>query len=133
MGRSRAGAAVVCTRSEEQGEAMARYGVISDIHGNLEALERALAWVDARHVDRIVCTGDVVGYNADGDACIAVLAARGVETIAGNHDLIAVDRLGTDRCWYKAAHALRRTRELLADASRRYLECLPATRSYEEG
>ena len=110
---------------------MARYGVITDIHGNFEALTAALDFLDRAGVDRIVCCGDVVGYNADGDRCAEALRSRGVDTIAGNHDLIATGRLDTKRCWYKAAHALERTRQELSDASRRFLESLPATRRYE--
>jgi predicted phosphodiesterase len=110
---------------------MARYGVITDIPGNFEALAAALDHLEKHGVERMVCLGDVVGYNADGDRCVQMLRARGIDTIAGNHDLIAVGRLGTERCWYKAAHALRRTRQTLSDDSRRFLESLPATLSYE--
>ena len=41
---------------------MARIAIISDIHGNLIALERVLADLRTRGIDRTVCLGDVVGY-----------------------------------------------------------------------
>ena len=37
---------------------------VSDIHGNLEALQAVLAAVDTYAPDRIICVGDVVGYGA---------------------------------------------------------------------
>lgn len=107
---------------------MARYGIVSDIHGNLEALTAALSFLDGRAVDRILCLGDIVGYNADPEPCLRVLEARGVEAIAGNHDLIAARALGLGRCSDKAAFALRRTRGAVSPATARRLLALPRTR-----
>jgi predicted phosphodiesterase len=105
---------------------MAIYGVLGDIHGNREALEAALARLDALGVDRIACVGDLVGYNADPDACVALLRARGAVSIAGNHDLIGTGRLGFERCSNKAMHSLKRTRHALGAETARYLTELPA-------
>ena len=44
--------------------------VISDIHGNLEALETVLADIDRRGIKEIVCLGDVIGYGASPQACL---------------------------------------------------------------
>jgi predicted phosphodiesterase len=38
--------------------------ILSDIHGNLEALEAVLAELDRRKPDRVICLGDIVGYGA---------------------------------------------------------------------
>jgi predicted phosphodiesterase len=103
---------------------MAIYGVLGDIHGNIEALQAALAALDARGVERIACVGDIVGYNADPDACVEALRARGAVAIAGNHDLIGTGRLGFERCSNKAMHSLKRTRRALAPASAAYLAAL---------
>jgi len=110
---------------------MTIYGVLSDVHGNLEALERVLAELRARRVDRVVSLGDVVGYNADSDRCARLLEAEGIASIAGNHDLIAIGALGFDRCAARPAFALRRTRETLAGPTRRILAALPRTLSCE--
>ena len=45
--------------------------VISDIHGNRQALEAVLAEVADSSASQIWCLGDLVGYGADPDACIA--------------------------------------------------------------
>src|ERR1044072_5602437 len=71
---------------------MALYGVLGDIHGNLEALRAVLAALDQRGARQLLCVGDVVGYNADADACAALLARPGARVILSNHDLIATRR-----------------------------------------
>ena len=105
---------------------MARYGLLGDIHGNREALVAALARLDEHGVDHVACVGDLVGYNADPDACVELLRARGAISIAGNHDLIGTGLLGFERCSNKAMHALKRTRGFLAPATAEYLRALPA-------
>ena len=111
---------------------MAVYGVLGDIHGNVEALEAVLAALDDRGVRRLLCVGDVVGYNADPDACIALLRARDTQVIAGNHDLIGTGRLGFERCSNKARYSLKRTRRLLARESIAWLTALPASRLIDD-
>jgi len=107
------------------------YGILADIHGNLEALTAALEALERRHVDRLICLGDIVGYNADSNACAAVVQSRSIESIAGNHDLISIGRLGVDRCANKAAFALARTRRVLRPEARDFLAALPLARVYE--
>lgn len=59
--------------------------ILSDIHGNLEALLEVLADIDREGVDEILCLGDIVGYGPDPCACLD-LAMRFNATILGNHD-----------------------------------------------
>jgi predicted phosphodiesterase len=112
---------------------MAVYGVVADIHGNREALAAALAALAGRGVERLLCLGDLVGYNADPDECVAMLRERGALAIAGNHDLIALGRLGFGRCSSKAAYSIRRTRGKLSRETRAYLAALPPNLALEEG
>ena len=112
---------------------MASFGVVGDIHGNREALVAALAALDRRRVDRLACVGDIVGYNADPDECAALVRERRVLAIAGNHDLIAVRRLGFGRCSNNAAYALRRTRRAIAAETTAWLETLPLYREIAPG
>jgi predicted phosphodiesterase len=105
---------------------MALYGILGDIHGNREALEAALAVLDASGAERLLCIGDIVGYNADPDACVEALRSREALAIAGNHDLAAIGRLGLERCSNASAYALRRTQRSMSSATVRYLESLPA-------
>ncbi|MFO0588435.1 MAG: metallophosphoesterase family protein [Polyangiaceae bacterium] len=104
-----------------------RYGILSDIHGNLQALTAALGFlVETMGVDRLVCLGDIVGYNADPDACAGLLAEARAECVTGNHDLVATSTLGFERCAIKPAFALGRTRQAISEETRTFLRGLPA-------
>lgn len=63
-----------------------RLAVFSDIHGNLEALEAALATEPMSSADRAVCLGDVIGYGADPSACLARVRERAEFVLLGNHE-----------------------------------------------
>ena len=108
------------------------YGVLGDIHGNREALEAALAHLDGHGVDRLLCVGDIIGYNADSDGCVDLLRSREALCITGNHDLIGTGGLGFERCSNKAMHSLKRTRRTLCAASAAWLRALPSHRVLEE-
>ncbi len=79
-----------------------KLALISDIHANLEALEATLADIGSQAVDRIVCLGDIVGYNTRPAECLALMRRENIECIAGNHDL-AVCGLITTRDFSKTA------------------------------
>jgi diadenosine tetraphosphatase ApaH/serine/threonine PP2A family protein phosphatase len=101
-----------------------RYGIISDIHGNLEALEAALAALEG--AEAFICLGDIVGYGPNPNECVArVRALPDLICIAGNHDLAAVGAYDLD--WFNplARAAVLWTREQLEPAHLAYLESLP--------
>lgn len=62
------------------------FAVISDIHGNWEALEEALRDIDRRSIKLIYCLGDVVGYGASPRECLDSVIDRCAVTLCGNHD-----------------------------------------------
>jgi predicted phosphodiesterase len=104
---------------------MALYGVLADIHGNREALQASLAALERRGIRKLLCLGDIVGYNADPDECAEMLKSRGALAIAGTHDLIGTGRLGFERCSNQAMYALKRTRRSLARGTGEWLASLP--------
>ena len=55
--------------------------IVSDIHGNLEALEAVLKDAEEQGVTHYACTGDVVGYNADPKACLQKIRGRPIEDV----------------------------------------------------
>src|SRR3989338_4502921 len=64
-----------------------RYGLISDIHGNLEAFQAVLGVLSKDRIDKYLCIGDVVGYGADPKACIRLVKSLEPKAlIAGNHE-----------------------------------------------
>lgn len=64
---------------------MPRRAIISDIHGNLAALEAVLADIEKQDVSGIVCLGDTIGYGPEPRACLDH-ALRFDFSILGNHD-----------------------------------------------
>jgi predicted phosphodiesterase len=110
-----------------------RWGIIADIHGNLPALVRVLRGLRDSGAQRVICLGDIVGYNAEPNRCVRLIETLAVESIAGNHDLMAIGRLDFTRCSLRPTYALRRTRRTLTEAARAFLARLPATRTYAGG
>ncbi|AHY45810.1 Calcineurin-like phosphoesterase superfamily domain [Rubrobacter radiotolerans] len=101
------------------------YAVISDIHGNFEALEAVLRDVP-EGVEEIYCLGDVIGYGASPNECCEAVREREMPTITGNHDLAVTD-LSTDLAWFNpvAARAVLWTRERLTEENARFLRERP--------
>jgi putative phosphoesterase len=60
--------------------------VITDIHGNLPALQAALARIEELEIERIYCGGDLVGYGPEPNEVCALIEERGIPTIYGNYD-----------------------------------------------
>jgi len=112
---------------------VARYGLLADIHANREALSAALGALAGARVDGYLCLGDIVGYNADADECVALLRERGAIAVAGNHDLIGIGRLGFERCADKVAYSLERTRRALRPATVEFLAALQPRRAVGGG
>jgi len=65
---------------------MGTIAVISDVHGNLEALEAVLARIDEIGVEAVYCLGDMLGYGPDPEACIRICADRCRLRLMGNHE-----------------------------------------------
>src|SRR3990172_10027669 len=62
-------------------------GILSDIHGDIGALDTVLDRLDNLHkVDHILCAGDLVGRGPDPNAVVTCIRERGIPTVKGNHD-----------------------------------------------
>jgi predicted phosphodiesterase len=62
-----------------------RYAILSDIHGNIDALQAVLADAAPR-ADGVICLGDVVGYGPEPERCLELMAERAVALVGGNHE-----------------------------------------------
>jgi predicted phosphodiesterase len=102
-----------------------RVGIFSDIHGNLQALERVLEELQNAEVDFTVCCGDVVGYGANPNECINVLRDRNIPTIAGNHDHAALSLIDITYFNDVAKRAITWTRQMLNPENEQFLRDLP--------
>ena len=68
-----------------------RLAIISDIHGNMDALEEVLADIDKSNVNATICLGDMVGYGPEPEAVIQAIRKRNITTLLGNHELSILD------------------------------------------
>jgi len=73
-----------------------RIAVLSDVHSNWEALREVLSLVATLAVERIVCLGDIVGYNADPELCLQKVLPLAEAVVRGNHDKAAATLEGID-------------------------------------
>jgi diadenosine tetraphosphatase ApaH/serine/threonine PP2A family protein phosphatase len=107
--------------------------ILTDIHGNREALEACLAHAGHFPVDRYVFLGDVVGYGADPGFVVDTVkefAARGAIVLLGNHDSAAT---GTPESMNDMAErAIEWTRQQLTDEQREFLKSLPLTAAEDD-
>ena len=98
-----------------------RLAILSDIHGNLEALEAVLADVDGRGVGAVACLGDFVGYGAAPNECIERLRPRLDVAVLGNHDAASLGNLRLGSFQSEAASVARWTAGVLTAHSRAFL------------
>jgi predicted phosphodiesterase len=98
---------------------MDRIAIVSDIHGNLTALDAVLADIDTRGIERILGLGDVIGKGPRGTECVAASRDRCEVTVRGNWDSFISDdtiELGPATQW---------TRDHLSDDDLKWLASLP--------
>src|SRR5439155_1598314 len=74
-----------------------RYAILSDIHGNLEALRAVLADCGGA-ADGVLCLGDTVGYGPDPLACVELVAEKAEAIVSGNHEHAVAGRLDLE--WF---------------------------------
>jgi len=98
-----------------------RYLVFSDVHGNIEALERVLEEAEALRPDMIVSLGDIVGYGASPNECVGLVQECAHIRIGGNHDVAAAGLIGTDTFNSVAQKAMQWTARTINPVCREYL------------
>jgi len=109
-----------------------RLALLSDIHGNLHALEATAARVELERPDMIVCVGDVVGYGAYPVECIEWVRENCALTVQGNHDYHAVEHTGAYNFNPRAYLALAWTGEQLNEENQQWLRDLPLVENIED-
>jgi predicted phosphodiesterase len=105
-----------------------RIAVLSDIHGNRQALEAVLEAVGETAAAEIWCLGDLVGYGAEPDACVQLAEARTSICLAGNHDLGVTGAIPLEQFSRGAALAAHWTAETISAQTRAFLESLEPQR-----
>ncbi len=95
--------------------------ICTDIHGNRHAFEAVIAAAEEAGAEELWCLGDLVGYGAEPDACVALAEAHCTICLAGNHDLAVVDVISLDDFSRGAALAARWTQEVISEETRKFL------------
>ncbi len=119
---------------------MAKTAILTDVHGNLIALQAVLAELDTLDIGDVVFGGDIVGYGARPAECVALVRERGGRCVLGNHDhyLNMLARQGTgilpatwreNPVWAGVVHAL----EQLDEEARAWLGSRPMLLQIEGG
>src|ERR1700754_2280887 len=108
-----------------------RVAICTDIHGNRHAFEAVIAAAEADGAEELWCLGDLVGYGAEPDACVALADAHCTICLAGNHDLAVVEVLSLEEFSRGAALAAQWTREVIRAETREYLLSLSPKGSAE--
>jgi hypothetical protein len=103
-----------------------RYIVLTDIHGNLEALDACLADARVHTFDETLVLGDLVGYGPDPNAVVErVQALTPVGLVRGNHDKVACGLEQAEGFNSVAKSAAKWTLDVLTPAHRDWLADLP--------
>ena len=64
-----------------------RIALISDIHGNLEALESILEDIKTKEIDEIICLGDTIDIGPNSKECVDLLIDNNIKSVLGNHEI----------------------------------------------
>ena len=99
--------------------------IISDIHGNLEALDAVHRAATERGVDSWACLGDIVGYGADPQPCLQRIRATTEQILRGNHDAAVAGTQSLDGFNPVAREAALWTASQLTSTERELLATLP--------
>lgn len=70
-----------------------RYAILSDVHGNYEALKSVLYQIKRQAINEVIVCGDVVGYGPEPENCIKALRDIDAKVVGGNHDLATASRM----------------------------------------
>ena len=101
------------------------YGIISDIHSNLEAITSVFDELERRGVDKTICLGDVVGYGANPNECCDLLRESTSHIVLGNHDAGSLGLTSLRSFSKMAVSVCQWTGQTLTDENRNWLKGLP--------
>ncbi len=101
-----------------------RYGVLGDIHSNLQAMQAVTAALEKEGVDGYLCLGDLVGYGADPKPVLDMVREIDPFLVAGNHDWGVAGRLSLNYFNQQARAAIHWTRTALRRKDVKWLGAL---------
>jgi len=103
------------------------YGILSDIHSNLEALTTCLDYLQKEKIQKYIYVGDIVGYGPNPNECIEEIKKLSPLIVIGNHDAACCGQKDIICFNNYAQQAIVWTIKNLSDSNRDYLSGLPKT------
>lgn len=110
-----------------------RLAVVSDIHSNGDALRAVAREIDRQRSDRVVHLGDLVGYNAEPEACVRWVREHAYAGVFGNHDAVVTGRASGEFFHSPALSAARWSAKNISPESMSFLAGLPERTRLPEG
>lgn len=104
-----------------------RYGIFSDVHGNIDALTQVMRAFESESIDRFICLGDLVGYGARPNEVCDIVRNVADVCLLGNHDAAVAGRMDYSYYYDAARHALDWCARQMTPENMAFLKSLPYT------
>jgi predicted phosphodiesterase len=109
-----------------------KVAILSDVHGNFEALKSVYADIQQNDVDHLVCLGDMVGYGPEPEAVVNFVVEKGIAGVVGNHELATLDDARLEEMSGDARASILITRTLVSDNTLALIGQLPRYRILDD-
>lgn len=103
--------------------------ILSDAHGNLEALKAVISDISQRSIKEKIFLGDAVGYGPDPEPVLEILMEQCSILVQGNHDRAVIDPELEEYFNDAAREAILWTRSVMSERAKGFLKNLPLTSS----
>lgn len=104
---------------------MDRIAIISDIHGNLEALKSVLEDIRERNIDRIFCLGDIIAKGSHSQECVNLVKENCEVVIKGNCDEYFTSNIDLSTKTQAEVDRIIWNKSKLNEGAKKYLNTLP--------
>lgn len=104
---------------------MPKIAVVSDIHGNIEALQKVIKCAEKEAPDEWLCLGDLVGYGPNPNEVIEVVREKEMLCVLGNHDAGICDRISLDHFTNPNKKLIQKSIKLVSNENISWIKTLP--------
>lgn len=103
-----------------------RIAIISDIHGNLEALKSTLQDIEKRNIDKIICLGDTIAKGVHPKECLKLVKENCEVIVQGNTDrYFSIEYKNLEELPEQEQKRIKWNQSLITEEDRKYLLALP--------
>lgn len=108
-----------------------RIGIFSDVHGNLEALQVVLQYLNKEEINQYLCIGDLIGYGANPNECVKLIKELKCVSVAGNHDYGVLEKTDISNFNDAAKSAIAWTKQVISKDAVDFLKQLQLVNTYQ--